>query len=326
LALTEKDPHGNRSVTLLVLKFYNDVAKLVGRQLPDRVLCGYVYGEYLYPPKSGLPRMEPSVCLVLAPNIDYGYQLFRPEVQQDFKQLAAFWGNSVSIKGYYDLPSRLVDNLSATTPVATSILGLVYPTIADAGMKEVYMYGVADWGFGAATNYVEAKLNWDPYANPKILATQFFSRAYGKAAGEMMNDLNTRLEGSFAQFYREHPDARYSLTPSMLHGIYDSAYPDIERTYLKAIPVCETEQQRRRLELFGRGLMLFRWNLARLGLLRSSDSALARADDEMRVLLQQWATDLATSPEARTAALAILRSEKRYLWWIREGVPVRVRN
>ncbi len=58
--LYDRDPHGKRSFTPLVLKFYNDVAKIVGREFPDRKLAGYVYASYLYPPSAGVPRLEPN--------------------------------------------------------------------------------------------------------------------------------------------------------------------------------------------------------------------------------------------------------------------------
>ena len=97
-ALYDKDPHGALSVTPLILKFYNDVAWIVGRQFPDRLLCGYVYAQYLYPPSAGIPPMEPNVCLVVAPSIDYGYQLFRPGVRQDFAGAA----QGVGTRGAHD--------------------------------------------------------------------------------------------------------------------------------------------------------------------------------------------------------------------------------
>ncbi|HZK62074.1 MAG TPA: hypothetical protein VFC41_08345 [Anaerovoracaceae bacterium] len=43
-ALTEKDPEGNISYIPLVLKFYNDVARIVGKEFPDHKPGGYIYG------------------------------------------------------------------------------------------------------------------------------------------------------------------------------------------------------------------------------------------------------------------------------------------
>jgi len=43
---TEKDPHGKISYTPLLLKFYNDVARLVAEKYPDRLLGAYAYYNY----------------------------------------------------------------------------------------------------------------------------------------------------------------------------------------------------------------------------------------------------------------------------------------
>jgi hypothetical protein len=302
VALYDNDPSGGVSLTPMILKFYNDVARIVGRQFPDRLLCGYVYAGYLYPPSAGVPAMEPNVCLVVAPSIDYGYQLFRQSVRHDFASLLKTWGRAVHTTGYFDLPSQLVQTMSAPTPASAGILGFVFSTAAASGVKAVYVYGVPDWGYGAATNYVEAKLAWSPYADAHALVAEFYQRAYAPASGVVMGQLNDRLEAALEQYYVSHPKANYNLTPDMQREVYVRLYPDLERSYLSALALCADPAARTRLEMFGRNLILLRWNLRRDNLLADTPSPLARSDVEMRKLLGLWATDLATAPGTRVAA------------------------
>mgnify|MGYP001409243543 CR=1 FL=1 len=81
LALTETDKHGNESVTPLVLKFYNDVAGLIYEQNSDRIVSGYIYMDYLYPPKDGVKSLAPNLWLIVAPHISYAYMMYKPEVR-----------------------------------------------------------------------------------------------------------------------------------------------------------------------------------------------------------------------------------------------------
>ncbi|MEJ7830960.1 MAG: DUF4838 domain-containing protein, partial [Segetibacter sp.] len=61
LALIEKRVNGKNSRTSLILKSYNDVAKIVRKEFPDNKLGGYIYADYFNPPSSGIPKMEPNL-------------------------------------------------------------------------------------------------------------------------------------------------------------------------------------------------------------------------------------------------------------------------
>lgn len=305
-ALYDTNPHGGLSITPLILKFYNDVAAIVGREFPDRRLCGYLYLDYMFPPSHGIPPLAPNLCLVVAPHIDYGYQLFRDQERQDFQNVMAAWGRAVPLTAYYDLPSRIIGQIPAPTPVSADILQLVFDTAAKSGMQGVYVYGVPEWGFGAATNYVEAQLAWNPSQDAHALVTDFFTRAYGPAAGASMQALNGRLEQAFRIFYRAHDEAAYRLTTAMLREIYVPMLPDIERTYEQALSQCTEPSQRARLEMYGRDLILLHWDLRRLALIPDTPSPFARTNGQITGLLKQWNHDLATSPEDRKAAVEAL--------------------
>jgi hypothetical protein len=259
-ALKETDPNGELSVTPLVLEFYNDVAEIVGQVHPDRKLCGYIYSEYFYPPNGGIGALEPNLYLVTAPSIDYGYQLFRTDTQQTWENVLGQWAGATDNIAYYDLPTttRPVANPPA---VGLDILNFIYPRLADHDYMGVYVYGADAWGNGANMNYLLAKLAWDPDSDVYSTADEFYTRAYGAAAGAKMGQLYDELDGWMAAYYQTRPSATYPLTDDILRRVYGDHYGRLEELYVQAANQPMTQQQQTRLELFGDNLAVLQWYL-----------------------------------------------------------------
>ena len=85
--------------TPVILKFYNDVAGIVGRKYPDRILGGLVYYNYMYPPSTPV-KMEPNVHLVLAALNYYGWGLAKPVYREEFPRLISAWTAVTPNLGY----------------------------------------------------------------------------------------------------------------------------------------------------------------------------------------------------------------------------------
>ena len=120
-ALYEKDPNGNLSVTPAILSFYNRIAQIVGRKYPDKVLAGYVYADYIYPPKQ-LIKLAPNVFLVWAASFDYGFTLFRPDIRKQWEALVPQWRKVTGHIAYYDLPNCICpDEMGAINPPGLKI-------------------------------------------------------------------------------------------------------------------------------------------------------------------------------------------------------------
>jgi len=249
-ALYDRDPHGKVSVTPLVLDFYRNVALQVGKNFPDRILCGYIYAAYLYPSMQGIPELPDNLCLVLAPNISYGYGLYRDATRRDLEELLSRWSKAAPHVAYYDLPVNLLQSVGAPNPPGIEILAYLYPRLADAGMRGVYMYGVSAWGHGALTNYILAKLNWNPHADVNALALEFFLRTYGQNAGPVMQKLYERLDFANKQFHEQKSDAGYRLTLPLLQTVYTPLLPDIQRLFGEAQRGANSPEQRNRLWMF----------------------------------------------------------------------------
>lgn len=257
-ALYDRDPNGNLSVTPLILKFYDDVAKQVLREMPHRLVCGYVYGDYLFPPSRGIPKLEKNVCLVVAPSFSYGYGLFRKSAQVDLARLIRAWSASTANLGYYDLPVTFQQTLGAPNPPGIDILKFLYPQLASVGVKEVYVYGVSGWGQGALTNYLLAKLNWNPRLDVSKLANEFLTLSYGARAGRLMEQFYGLLDSATKKYYRSHPEANFSLSQKVLDGVFVPIFPDLERLYSQAWALADEPRVRLRLRLLQMNLAVFR--------------------------------------------------------------------
>ena len=257
LALYDKDPRGSLSVTRLVLDFYNNVAKNVGQKMPDRVVCGYVYSIYQYPPSMGIPKLEPNLCLVVAPTFSYGYGLHRPEARVDFEKIMGAWSRSARNLGYYDLPVTFSQTVGAPNPPGIEILKFIYPRLASYGVKEVFIYGVSGWGHGAITNYLLAKLNWNPKANIDDLAKEFYTLAYGVKTGPIMARFYGLLDSATKKYYQAHPEANYALSRKSIQGIYLPIFLELEKLYAQAQMLATEPKPQLRLRMLQMNLAVF---------------------------------------------------------------------
>jgi hypothetical protein len=283
-ALYDRDPRGKLSVTPLVLKFYNDVAKIVGQTFPDRKLAGYIYASYLYPPSTGVPPLEPNVFLVIAPSISYGYQLYRESTQRDWEMIMKAWSAQTSQIAYYDMFNWLRGNTGALTPPAPEILNFAFPRLKNYGVRGVYLYGTAEWSHGGVNNYVLSKMAWNPGLDANALCDEFYRRAYGAAAGERVRQINHLVDAAAKVFYNEDLTANYTATPRYLSDVLAANYTRIETLYLDARRAAEaaTPAQQARLGFFGDHLVIMQWQLRSLGFLpENKTSPLYRSDAEI---------------------------------------------
>lgn len=283
--LYDKDFQGQKSVTPLVLDFYSKVARTVGRVAPDRKVCGYIYSDYLYPPSSGVPRLESNLCLVLAPHISYGYGLYRPSSRADWEQLMRVWPRAAGVLAYYDLPVSFVQSVGAPNPPGIDLLKFIYPQVASAGVQGVYIYGVGAWGHGAITNYLLAKLNWNPRADVGALARDFLRTAYGNEAAPHMQQLYTVLDEATRAHFESTAEKDHVLTRKILQGIYVPQLERIETLYSDALAAQSTAVEKARLRLFQINLHGFHRYLQNEGLVSKQRESVFSRDVSTELLL-----------------------------------------
>ncbi len=301
----ELDPEGNLSVTPAVLHFYNEVAKIVAEKYPEKVLAGYVYAQYVYPPAEPI-QLEPNVFLVWAPSMDYGYTLFRPELQETWESLAQQWTQVTDKLAYYDLPTSLGNDIGAPNPPGVEILEFLYPRLKQYDMKGVYVYGQEPWGTGAPTNYLLAKLAWDPDADVQALLDEFMERAYHEG-GDEIGALYALLDSEIKRHFIENDDARWTLTPKIMEDVYARNLPEIERLYRAAEAQVTDPDASTRLQWLGWNLTIMHWNLRQFGMLENpTESSFYMPDAEFFEWYSARKGSLALRPEsASTGAAAI---------------------
>jgi hypothetical protein len=298
-ALKEELPNGEVSVTPLILKFYNDVAKLVGEAMPGKAVGGYIYSDYLYPPKDGIPPLEQNLYLAVATMSEaYGYRLYQDWARERWFNLIPVWGESSARLAYFDLPVKMIQNMGGINEPGLEILAIIFPKLAKHDYESLYFHGVGSWSHGGLTNYLIAKLMWDPYADPAALADDYCQHAYGPAAEEMKT-IYAKLAERLKEHHRGPGEkiAKFKLTDEILEAVYVPLYPEFERLYLEALKATEDGQYRQRVEYFGKALKLLRWNLVHKNMLADTDSPLRRTDAQIDAMLAEPNGHLALAPD-----------------------------
>ena len=297
--LYETDPTGNRSVTPAILTFYNEVAKRVAEKYPHKTLAGYVYASYVFPPKKPI-SLEPNVFLVWAPSFDYGFTLFRPDLQRQWEGLLAQWTRVTENISYYDLPVHILTESGALNPPGLKILKFIYPRLKTANVKGVYVYGIEAWGRAAPLNYLLAKLAWNPQADVEALFDEYCAKAYGEG-GDDINRMFRLLDAEVERHYLEYPAARYRLSKDMMRDIYAKNLAEIGRLYRTAESKVRDPNAKARLQMIGDNLTVMHWNLRQFRMLDDPKaSSFYLSDADLFEFLSRNKGSLALQPTAAT--------------------------
>lgn len=278
LALMETSPNGRESHTKLILKFYNEIAKIVGKEFPDRYVGGYVYSTYLYPPKDGVPALEPNLFLTLAMSPSYGYKAYRPEVKAAWDELMTDWSSQTENLGYYDLFTWLRYSGAAIAPPAPEIMSFVFPRLAQAKVKATYIYGTEDWSHGGPTNYTLARLTWNPSLDAREVNNEFYRRGYGESAAPAMQQLYEMVDAAVKKHYIADNKASFNLRPEYMKEVLAANYSEIQRLFLAAQTAQNadpnsTPEQKARLNFFGDDLILMDYRLQKMGAIPKSTTS-----------------------------------------------------
>lgn len=295
LKLVTEDPYGRPSYSRVILKFYNDVARIVARKHPDRPLAGYVYYNYMYPPADA-PQMEPNVWLVQAPLNYYGYGLLKPVYREEFPRVVEGWLKITPNFIYHNYSNWMRSFNGAPLPAARDILKLEVPTAARAGARGVEMLGLGAWGIGGPTNYIYARQLWDPTIDVDKTYEAWLRLAYGPAYAPMRKMLDQIEQRFVAYKSAESPVYRgemYEMNYAKAEQVYLPIFPEMERLYLEAVDKARTDKQRRRLAMFGDNLIMLHWGMTRAGMTwpGAEKSVFYRTDEQYAQFLAdtEWA-------------------------------------
>ncbi|NUQ00024.1 MAG: DUF4838 domain-containing protein [Armatimonadetes bacterium] len=299
-ALYEQDPNGDLSITPAILTFYNEIAKKVAVKYPEKVLAGYVYAAYVFPPSKPI-KLSPNVFLVWAPSFDYGFTLFRPALRTQWEALLKQWTAVTDRISYYDLPVNISTEAGALNPPGLSILKFLYPRLKAAAVKGVYVYGIEAWGRAAPLNYLLARLAWDPETDVEATFDEYCAKAFAEG-GDEINQLYRLLDAEVSRHYQEFPAAYYTLTADMMRDIYAKNFAEVERLYRAAEAKISDPDAKARLAMMGDNLTVLHWNLRQNGLLADAQkSSFYLADPAFYAFFKERTGSLALQP-SRAAA------------------------
>ena len=273
------------SVTPLILRFYNDVARIVGARHPDRYVCGYVYYDFTHP--IGEVRVEPNVALMLAPLQQYGLTRYKPEYRAEFERLCQAWGRASTFVGYYGASTWMRVGIGAPLGPSLPLLKHTFRTIRQNGFRAVYYYSLP-WDSCGVHNYLAAKLMWNAEADVDGLFHEWLQRAYGPGA-EPMARLYALLDREMEAYKQTAPRARsdYEMTSDLAMKVYLKHFWTLEALTAEALAKAATPVQRARVEAFGDNLAILHHVLQEAGILEGAERSVFRRNaGEYRAFLE----------------------------------------
>lgn len=298
-----EDPLANASMSSLIAKWYHDIAEIVAKEYPEGNLTGYLYASYINPPEKVAAKLPENFTPQIATSRAYGYGLYRPEVQEYFKRVTGDWSKIITGDWYYyDLPTQLLrqswaevgregqanfpGSTGIITPAAPGIVDFIFPQLLESHITGAGIYGVPSFSNAALSNYILAKMEWDPSQKAADLQRDWLQRAYGSEAGHVMERFYAKLEDHYRAYYQQNENFRYELGAQNLKDLYTTAYPEIEKIFLEAKVKSMSEVQKQRLQLIEDNLTVLQWRLRNVrGLPDDFASPLRRSDAQISELI-----------------------------------------
>ncbi len=173
-----------------VYHFYNEVAKLVRKELPDRYVSGYAYSVYQRAPARDYPDHSDNLIIgyVGFDSEEYLNDAARAAQREDWLK----W--SKLTKHLFLRPNLLLQPIS---------LPIIYPHKLAEDLRFMADHGLwgatfgsghgGNWGTQGLNYYVLAKLLWDPHREVDPIIQDYCRAAYGPGA-EAMKDYYRRAE------------------------------------------------------------------------------------------------------------------------------------
>lgn len=305
-------PDGKPIVSSLVLKYYNDVSEVVKRKYPEGELAGYLYADYIQPPTKYSMKLPNNFIPIIAPSFNYGFQLYRNNVRQEFSNIMDSWANlAPDIWIYFDIPNqfmrydlpysnaRIAGNSGIITPSSAENLSIIFTKLIESKIKGAYVYGSPVWSNSALNNYVLAKLLWNPELDPYEIQKDWLSRAYGNEAGEIMLGFYEKLDDLMKNYYENNAHLTFVLTDEILKNFYAENYERLEKEFLRTSQAKTSAMQAMRLQLIEDNFKILQWRLKNAGFLdRSYTSSLSVDDIGVNEIINKSFDGIMVIPEA----------------------------
>lgn len=169
------------------VKFVNQVARIVGRSMPDRFISFFAYGSTVAPPRGDGWHLEPNLLVEFAHGD--GACLLHAEDDPDCPPNAAMnrWLSGWASRGnpivFYDYPPN-----GGNFDIPAGFVRRYQPLIQWTRRTGVTGWGgegQGSWAGSGIWQYVKARLLWDADADVDALVAEFCRDLYGPAAATM---------------------------------------------------------------------------------------------------------------------------------------------
>ena len=290
-ALYDPPPPGSTypSVTPLILQFYRDVANIVAKEYPEGKLAGYIYQDFALPPAKGSMTIPKNITPVIT-GLGFGYRFYRDEVRKQQENVMREWTTKSGNKNwfYYGMPTLLRNSTGLISTASPDNINFLFKLLRENQIKGVLLYGSPAWAQEAMGNYIQAKMMWNPQLDANQLQHEWLERAYGPAAGAIMEQLYNKMDnGAFADYFRQDPSQHYNIREQMFQEYYAPHYPEMEKLFLKAKAQPMTKIQQQRLQLIEDNIIVLQWRLKNAGYLPADfSSPLTRNNEQVIKLIQ----------------------------------------
>src|SRR5690606_12600072 len=136
---------------------------------------------------------------------------------------------------YYGMPTYLRNSNGLLSTASPDNLNFLFHLLRDNHIKGAYIYGGPSWSQEAMANYIQAKMLWNPSLDAQQLQDEWLRRAYGRAAGAVMEKVYAIMDnGDFAEYFRRDPSQQYNVHEQMFRDYYAPHYAEIEELFLQA--------------------------------------------------------------------------------------------
>jgi hypothetical protein len=275
------------SITPLILKWYRDVSDIVAQEYPQGKLGGYIYVDFSRPPQQGGMTLPENFIPVIVGQ-DFGFRFYRKDARDLGAQLIQDWAKvAPSTWFYYGMPIWLRSSTGMLTAASPDNLNFLFSLFRENHIRGAYLYGTPAWSQAALSNYIQAKMMWNPALDANQLQHDWLIRAYGPAAAAVMEQLYNKMDnGAFADYFRQPSDPHYTVREQMFKDYYGPHYAEIEKYFLQARAQPMTPIQKQRLQLIEDNLIVLQWRLRNAGYLPEDfASPLRRTDRQVADLL-----------------------------------------
>jgi hypothetical protein len=225
---------------------------------------------------------------MVAMSPSYAFGMYDPKVRERFDYVMNNWAKvAPSNWYYYDLPNTLSSTAGIVTSPSPEILNYIFPNLRKNHIKGFDLYGNSNWSSSAITNYIGAKMLWNPGLNANDLQREWLTRAYGEKAGAVMEDFYQKLDGYAGDFYQKYSySGRYNVREILFKYLYAPHYAELEKVLLQAAAQPMTAPQKARFQLFEDNFTVLCWRLVNGGYIKpETESPLQRDGAQVAALM-----------------------------------------